>query len=91
MIETNLAIEYLSVNELKPYDKNARQHSDGDVQAIVNSIRELGFNDPIGVWGKDNLIVEGHGRLLAAKNLVWSLSRASILTIWMINSAERML
>jgi ParB-like chromosome segregation protein Spo0J len=27
------------------------------------------MNDPIGIWGKDNLIVEGHGRLQACKEL----------------------
>lgn len=64
-----LKIEYLPVDSLKPYDKNARKHQDTDVQTIVSSIKEFGFDDPIGVWGKDNLIVEGHGRLLAAKKL----------------------
>lgn len=64
-----LRIEYLPVEALTPYKKNARKHHAEDVSAIVNSIREFGFNDPIGVWGKDNIIVEGHGRLLAAKQL----------------------
>ena len=35
----------------------------------MNSIKELGFNDPIGVWSDRNIIVEGHGRLEAAKRL----------------------
>lgn len=65
----NLKIEYLPVESLKPYEKNARRHEEADVQTIVNSIREFGFDDPIGVWGDENLIVEGHGRLLAAKQL----------------------
>lgn len=64
-----LKIEYLSINDLKPYDRNARKHQNEDVAAIVNSIKEFGFSDPIGVWGKDNTIVEGHGRLEAAKKL----------------------
>ena len=64
-----LKIEYLPVGSLKPYERNARKHADADVQTIVASIREFGFDDPIGVWGKDNLIVEGHGRLIAAKKL----------------------
>ena len=65
----DLKIEYLSVKELKPYDRNARKHQKEDVAAIVNSIKEFGFDDPIGIWGKDNTIVEGHGRLEAAKKL----------------------
>ena len=62
-------IEMLPVDSLKPYKRNARRHGDEDVAAIAESIREFGFNDPIGIWGKDNLIVEGHGRLMAAKEL----------------------
>lgn len=64
-----IELEYLPVDSLKPYDNNARGHSEKDIAAIVASIKEFGFDDPIGVWGKDNLIVEGHGRLLAAKKL----------------------
>lgn len=63
-----LHIEYLPISQLKPYEKNARKHTDKDVEAIVSSIREFGFSDPIGIWG-ENLIVEGHGRLQAAKKL----------------------
>lgn len=66
---TDLKIEYLPVTALKPYERNARKHRDMDVDAIVKSIEEFGFDDPIGIWSSDNLIVEGHGRLLAAKKL----------------------
>ena len=62
-------IEMLAVDELKPYERNARKHGTEDVAAIAESIREFGFNDPIGIWGAENLIVEGHGRLMAAKEL----------------------
>lgn len=64
-----LKIEYVDVAKLKPYDKNTRKHEDYDVSQIAKSIEQYGFNDPIGIWGKDNIIVEGHGRLLAAKKL----------------------
>lgn len=64
-----LKIEYVDVAKLKPYDKNTRKHEDYDVSQIAHSIEQYGFNDPIGIWGKDNIIVEGHGRLLAAKKL----------------------
>ena len=65
----DLKIVYLSPDELTPYERNARKHGDEDVDAIVESIRVNGFCDPIGIWGENNLIVEGHGRLLAAKKL----------------------
>lgn len=64
-----LKIEYLKVDELKPYEKNTRKHDEKDVDVIANSIQQFGMNDPIGIWGKENLIVEGHGRLLACKKL----------------------
>lgn len=69
MKDQNLKIEYLPVDALKPYSKNARKHSEKDIQAICNSIEEFGFSDPIGIWSDKNIIVEGHGRLLAAKRL----------------------
>lgn len=62
-------IEYLPVSDLKPYSRNARKHEGRDVDSIVASIREFGFNDPIGIWSDDNIIVEGHGRLLAAEKI----------------------
>lgn len=64
-----LEIQYLKPSDLKPYSKNARKHTERDVGAIIASIREFGFNDPVGIWGKQNIVVEGHGRLLAAKEL----------------------
>lgn len=65
----DLKIEYIPVGKVKPYEKNARKHKDFDVDAIVRSIEEFGFDDPIGIWSDKNIIVEGHGRLLAAKKL----------------------
>ena len=64
-----LKIEYVPLDALTPYENNAREHQEFDVAKIKKSIQEFGFNDPIGVWGKKNYIVEGHGRLLAAKEL----------------------
>lgn len=64
----NLKIEYLPVGSLKPYEKNAKKHPAEQVEHIANSIREFGFRQPL-VIDKDNVLVIGHGRLLAAKKL----------------------
>lgn len=64
----DLREEMLPVDDLVPYENNARKHGEEDVEAIVNSIKRFGFVDPIGIW-KENIIVEGHGRLEAAKKL----------------------
>lgn len=68
-VNNELKIEYLPLREIMPYEDNARKHDVGDIEAIKNSIREFGFDDPIGIWGDNNTIVEGHGRLIAARQL----------------------
>lgn len=64
-----LKVEYIPINDLKEYENNAKIHTEEQVEQIKKSIQEFGMNDPIGIWGKDNLIVEGHGRLMACKEL----------------------
>lgn len=65
---SELQIEYIPIEELKPYANNAKIHTGEQVDQIKRSIEEFGFNDPIAVW-KDNEIIEGHGRLLAGIEL----------------------
>ena len=62
-----LKIEYLPIEELRPYANNAKEHPAEQIEQIKKSIKEFGFDDPIGIW-KDE-IVEGHGRLIAALEL----------------------
>lgn len=63
-----LKVEYIDTGELKPYENNAKIHTDAQIEQIARSIQEFGMNDPIAVW-KDNEIIEGHGRLLACQML----------------------
>lgn len=56
-----MKIEYLPVSSLHPYERNAKQHTDEQVEHIANSIREFGFRQPI-VVDADNVVVIGHGR-----------------------------
>ena len=62
-MEQKLKVEYVPIDSIKPYKRNAKLHPDEQVEQICNSIKETGFNDPIGVW--KNEVCEGHGRLLA--------------------------
>ena len=41
-----LKIEYLTLDKLKPYDKNARKHQEADLSTIKASITEFGMSDP---------------------------------------------
>lgn len=62
------SIEHRSVASLIPYANNARTHCDEQVAQIARSIEEFGFVNPVLV-GSDDVIVAGHGRLMAAKQL----------------------
>ncbi len=62
-----LKIEYVDINSIKPYSKNAKLHPEEQIEQIKKSIEQFGMDDPIGIW-KDE-IVEGHGRLIACKQL----------------------
>ena len=64
-----MEIVKIKINNLKPYKNNTKKHPKEQIEQIKKSIQEFGMNDPIAVWGKDNLIVEGHGRLEALKEL----------------------
>ena len=72
MEQPKLKVETVSTDTLIPYAHNAKEHTATQVAHIANSIREFGFNDPIAVWTRPDgqpEIVEGHGRVLAAKEL----------------------
>lgn len=57
----------MNITELKPYEKNPRIN-DNAVEYVANSIKEFGFKVPI-VIDQNNVIVAGHTRLKAAKQL----------------------
>ena len=57
-----------NIDDIKEYENNAKEHPDWQIEQIANSIKEFGFNDPIAI-NANNQIIEGHGRLLAAKQL----------------------
>lgn len=56
------------VNDLIPYARNSRTHSDEQVTQIASSIKEFGFTNPV-LIDKDKGIIAGHGRVMAAKKL----------------------
>ena len=68
MKDNRLIIEYMPIENLKPYENNAKIHTVEQIEQIKASITEFGMNDPIAIW-KDNIIIEGHGRLIACKEL----------------------
>ena len=63
---TRLRISYSPIASVKSAPRNARTHSDAQVQQIARSIGEFGWTNPILV-DEHNAIIAGHGRLEAAK------------------------
>jgi len=61
-------IEYVSTQELIPYARNSRTHSDEQVAQICASIKEFGFTNPV-LIDADGVIIAGHGRTIAAQRL----------------------
>lgn len=63
-----MKIEKIKIEDIKPYENNTKLHPTEQVEQIKNSISEFGNNDPIAI-DENNVIIEGHGRYLALKEL----------------------
>ena len=63
-----LKIQYKPIQDLIPYARNSRTHSDAQVAQIAASIKEFGWTNPVLLDG-ENGIIAGHGRVLAAQKL----------------------
>ena len=71
---------------LVPYARNARTHSDQQIAQIATSMAEFGFVNPI-LIGDDNVIIAGHGRLMAAQRL--GMSEAPVIVLGHLTAAQR--
>lgn len=60
--------ELIALDKLKPYERNARTHSEAQIEMLVNSIKEFGFIPPV-IIDENNVILAGHGRAEAAKRV----------------------
>lgn len=63
-----LSILYQKVDALKPRTNNPRTHSDKQIKQLKSCITRFKFTNPVLV-DDNNVIIAGHGRLLAAKEL----------------------
>ena len=62
-----LKIEYVDINNIKPYKKNPRKNEKA-IPYVMESIKQFGFKNPV-ILDKDNVIVAGHTRIESAKRL----------------------
>ena len=79
-------IEKVPIDSLIPYAKNARTHSEDQIDQIANSMREFGWTSPVLV-DADGGIIAGHGRLLAAKKV--GLSQVPVIRLAHLTEAQR--
>ena len=61
-------VKAVSVDEIHPYELNAKIHDEKQIERIAKSIKEFGWDQPI-VVDKNGVIIKGHGRRLAAIHL----------------------
>jgi len=81
-----LKIKMTPVAQLVPYAANARTHSEQQITQIAASITEFGFTNPI-LTGADNIIIAGHGRLLAAQKL--GIDKVPVIVLEHLDEAQR--
>ena len=62
-----LKVQYISINNIVPYENNPRHNQDA-IPAVIESIKQFGFRNPM-ILDKENVIVAGHTRFEAAKAL----------------------
>lgn len=79
-------IEYIAIDQLIPYTNNARTHDENQVTQIAASIKEFGFTNPV-LIDKNNGIIAGHGRTMAAKKL--NLKEVPVIRLEHLSDAQR--
>lgn len=63
-----MEIQYINIDEIVEYKNNVKIHTQEQIEQIMTSIERYGNNDPIAI-DENNVIIEGHGRYLALKEL----------------------
>lgn len=61
-------IQEVNIADLKPYERNAKQHGSEQVKKLCDSIREFGFISPC-LIDSDLNVIAGHGRIMAAREM----------------------
>lgn len=84
VLHTNL--QKRPTESLIPYARNARTHSEQQVQQIAASMREFGFTNPV-LIDETGEIIAGHGRVMAAKHL--ALPEVPCLILTGLTAAQR--
>lgn len=74
-------IEMVPVADVIPYARNSRDHSAEQVDRLAASMKEFGWTNPI-IIDEENVLIAGHGRIMAAQKLGWTDAPAMRATGW---------
>ncbi len=74
-----MEIKKVKIADIIPYENNVKEHPKEQIEQLKNSIIEFGNNDPIAI-DESNVIIEGHGRLMALKELGYDEAECIILS-----------
>jgi hypothetical protein len=67
----NMKIEKVSIDKIKMYENNAKEHPSWQIEKLSETIKKIGYRSPI-VVDENNMILAGHGRYMALKKLGYS-------------------
>lgn len=76
----------LPIHKIRLPKKALKEHPDRQVKQIADSIQAYGFNDPVAV-DENNDVIEGVGRVLAAKQL--GLKTIPVIQLEHLNEAQK--
>ena len=66
-----MRIEKISIDKIKMYENNAKEHPNWQIEKLSETIKKIGYRSPI-IVDENNMILAGHGRYMALKKLGYS-------------------
>ena len=83
---SKMNIAYSALEDIHGYERNARNHPESQIKQIIKSITEFGFNNPILIDERGEIIA-GHGRYIAAKEM--GLNTVPTITLSHLNEKQK--
>jgi hypothetical protein len=78
-------IHKMQIDEIKPYERNAKKHPKEQLKHLADIVREIGWRQPVEV-NQDGVIVVGHGRFMAWKTYAKAMGLPDI---WVIDDTGK--
>jgi hypothetical protein len=85
-VKINKDVILMSVDEILPYENNSKSHPEAQIETLVRSIEQFGFNVPV-IIDENKVLIAGHGRLIAAKKIGMTL--VPTITLYGLNEAKK--